>query len=97
MTPTAIVGLLAGAKAVKTASLLLLPLVPFWAVPVFPAIWRPCAPALLTGVAAVPLCTTASISCFSYAATAGVIGWLSTLGVAELMTDRSEAVTCWIR
>jgi hypothetical protein len=63
MTPTAIVGLSAGANAVKTESGWLPALVS--AVPVLPAMPRFCAPAWVTGVVAVPLLTTAIIICFS--------------------------------
>src|SRR6201997_572682 len=99
MTPTAIFGLSAGANAVKTASGLgLAPLSAFCAVPVLPAITMP--PSLFAlNANAVPCgcCVTATIICFTLLATAGLTAWLNCFGWVESTTDRSEAVTCWIR
>src|SRR5215469_6426868 len=99
MTPTAIFGLSAGAKAVKTASGLgLAPFSWFCAVPVLPAIWRPFS-LLALKANAVPCgcCTTATIICFTLLATAGLTGRLNTDDWVDWTTARSEAVTCWIR
>src|SRR5215469_8426034 len=99
MTPTAIFGLSAGAKAVKTASGLgLAPFSRFCAVPVFPAIWMPLVLFALNANA-VPCgcCTTAIIICFTLLATAGLTGRLNTDDWVDCTTARSEAVTCWIR
>ena len=99
MTPTAIFGLSAGANAVKTASGLgLAPLSAFCAVPVLPAITMP--PSLFAlNANPVPCgcCVTATIICFTLLATAGLTAWLNCFGWVESTTDRSEAVTCWIR
>src|SRR5215468_447601 len=99
MTPMAIFGLSAGAKAVKTASGLgLAPFSRFCAVPVFPAICRPFSLFALNANA-VPCgcCTTATIICFTLLATAGLTDWLNTDDWVDWTTARSEAVTCWIR
>src|SRR5580700_9084673 len=79
MTPTAIVGLLAGAKHVKTASFRPVLLTPFCAVPVFPAISTP-AMLWLAVAKAVPsgLLVTDSIIWVRYPATVGDTAWLST-------------------
>src|SRR5271165_1278465 len=99
MTPTAILGLSAGAKAVKTASGFgLAPLSTFCAVPVFPAISMPPS-ALVLNAFAVPwgCCTTAIIICFTLLATVELTAWLSVEGWVDWTTDKSEAVTCWMR
>src|SRR5580700_4511890 len=83
MTPTAMVGLLAGAKHVNTASFSPVLFTPFCAVPVFPAISTPATPWLAVAKA-VPsgLLVTASIIWVRELATVGGTGWLSGVGLA---------------
>src|SRR3981081_1877639 len=94
MTPTAIDGLLAGAKQVKTASLRPALLTPFSAVPVLPAIWTP-APCWLAVANAVPagFWVTASIICATWLATCAFTAWDSGDGLVLWIVLRSGAWT----
>src|SRR5580700_6116964 len=94
-TPTAIFGLLAGAKQVNTASSRPLLLIPFWAVPVLAAITIPpvaCVPALRCAVPC-GFWVTWIIMLVTLVAMAGVTGWLSTVGCVVVSVLRSGAVT----
>src|SRR5579864_5009448 len=76
MTPTAILGLLAGAKQVKTASLRPTLLTPFSAVPVLPAISTPAIDEFAVANAVPVGCwVTSIIICVISLATCEVTGW----------------------
>src|SRR5215469_7356564 len=96
MTPTAICGLLAGAKQVKTASLRPTLLTPFSAVPVLPAITillpRVGGPAVWYAVP-VGCWVTWIIICVISLATCGVTAWDIVDEVALKIVDRSGACT----
>src|ERR1700730_2302640 len=98
MTPTAICGLEAGASAVNTASFRPVLFVPFWAVPVFPAMSRPGVwmPGTLNAVPFVAF-TTLSIICLTWLAVVALTGWLSCVGVVCWTVVRSGALTSWTR
>src|ERR1017187_5715122 len=97
-TPTAIdgLGLLAGAKQVNTASSRFELLIPFWAVPVFPAISmfgrNAVACAVPTGD-----CTTLIIILLTSEATAGVTGVLYVVDAVVSSEVRSGAMIFWTR
>src|SRR6266568_5515614 len=98
MTPTAIFGLLAGAKQVKTASSRLVALTPFSAVPVLPAISTPATDELAVANA-VPagFWVTSIIICVILPATCGVVTCDSTDGLVFWMVVKSGACTCCTR
>ena len=95
MTPTAIVGLLAGAKQVKTASFRFVLFTPFCAVPVLPAITTPAMDELAVWYA-VPagFWVTLIIIVFISLATCALTAWDSTAGLAVCTGLRSGATTC---